>query len=462
MDKIHTNRGMTDRRTDLRIRMSLRYSLFDGAFSAAMIGFGESFFVAYGLFMKATTFQVGLLSSLPQAAGSLLQVFSNWLIRGLASRKRLVVSASLLQGLMYVPVALIFFFGESRVWYLILLASFYWAFGMILSPAWNSWIGDLVAEGRRGAYFGLRSKITGSATFVALFAAGYILHRFEGGDIERQYNGFILIFLLALGSRMASAIYLIKEYEPPYAIQREAEFSFLEFVAQARFRNYGLFVLYLGLMTFAVFVSAPFFTPYMLNDLHMGYMDFTVVTAAAIIAKVLSMPVWGRAADRFGAKRVLSLTGYLMPFVPILWIVSNNLLWLLAIQVYAGFIWGGYEIAGFSFIFDTTTPPKRATCVAYYNMINGIAMISGTLLGSFIVRINDVFSSKYLLVFIVSGLLRFGASFFFLPRLREVRSVETIGNSRLFLKVVTSMPTEGLVYGLIPFGKRDRDESTTP
>jgi hypothetical protein len=38
--------------------MSLRYSLFDGAFSAAMIGFGESFFVVYGLFLKATTFQV--------------------------------------------------------------------------------------------------------------------------------------------------------------------------------------------------------------------------------------------------------------------------------------------------------------------------------------------------------------------------------------------------------------------
>jgi MFS family permease len=395
---------------------------------------------------------------LPQALGSLLQVFSNWLIRGLASRKRLVISAALLQGLMYVPVALIFFFGEFRVWYLILLASLYWAFGMILSPAWNSWMGDLVAEGRRGAYFGKRSKITGSATFVALLAAGTIMHRFEGGGIERQYTGFILIFLLALGSRMASVLYLLKQYEPPYAVQRETEFGFLEFIKQARFRNYGLFVLYLGLMTFAVFVSSPFFTPYMLTDLQMSYIDFTVVAAAAIIAKVLSMPVWGRAADRFGAKRVLSLTGYLMPLVPILWLVSSNLLWLVAIQVYSGFIWGGFEIAGFSFIFDTTTPQKRATCVAYYNMINGIAMISGTLLGSFIVRMNDVFSSQYLLVFIVSGLLRFGASLVFLPRLREVRSVETIGYSRLFLKVVTSMPTEGLVYGLIPFRKRDRAE----
>jgi MFS family permease len=217
-------------------------------------------------------------------------------------------------------------------------------------------------------------------------------------------------------------------------------------------------VLYLGLMTFSVFVSAPFFTPYMLNDLQLSYMAFTVVSATAIIAKVLSMPIWGHAADRFGAKRVLSLTGYLMPLVPVLWLVSNDLLWLIAIQVYSGFIWGGFEIAVFSFIFDTTTPQKRATCVAYYNMINGMAMISGTLLGSFIVRIHDVLASPYLLVFLASGLLRCAASLVFLPRLREVRSVETIGYSRLFLKVVTSMTTEGLVYGLIPFRKRERDE----
>ncbi|HEX9136378.1 MAG TPA: hypothetical protein VF905_05485, partial [Nitrospirota bacterium] len=56
----------SDRRKDYRIRKSLRYSIFDGAFAASMIGFGESFFVAFGLFLKATTLQVGLLSSLPQ------------------------------------------------------------------------------------------------------------------------------------------------------------------------------------------------------------------------------------------------------------------------------------------------------------------------------------------------------------------------------------------------------------
>ena len=422
-----------------------------------MIGFGETFFVAYALFLKATTLQVGLLSALPQALGSLFQFFSNALIRASGSRKRLVVTASLLQGTMYVPILLIVLLGPDRVWHLILFATLYWVCGMILGPAWNSWMGDLVVEDRRGAYFGRRSKITGAITLIAVLAAGSILERYNGAR-ETQYTGFAIIFLLALLSRMGSVLFLSKQYEPEYAAPHRSEFGFLEFLRQARFRNYGRFVLYLGLMNFSVFMAAPFFTPYMLQDLHLSYQVFTIVTSAAIVMKVVSLPIWGRAADRFGARRVLSLTGALMPVVPVLWLLSGNIAWLIAIQAYAGFIWAGFEIAAFSFIFDTTSPRNRTTCVAYYNMINGAALISGALLGSLIVHMNALFWSKYLIVFLLSGILRAITSVIFLPRLREVRHVETIGYSRLFLKMVTSVPTKGLVYELIPFRKKQDDE----
>jgi len=458
----YTTAGTGDRRKDHRVRKSLRYSLFDGSSSAAMIGFGESFFVPYALLMNATNLQIALLSSLPQALGSLTQVFSNWLIRGLGSRKRLVIYAAVFQGFMFIPIALTFFSGEFRIWQLLGLICLYWAFGMILSPAWNSWMGDLVNENRRGAYFGRRSKLTGASTFLSMLSAGIILQQFGySGTGDAYISGFAVIFILAFASRMTSVFFLSKKYEPPYAVPREAEFGFGDFLRQARFRNYGRFVIYLGVMNFAVFLSSPFFTPYMLNDLRMDYLTFTIVNAAAIIVKVLSIPIWGRAADRFGARRVLTLTGTLMPVVPILWLISDSYLWLIIIQAYSGFVWAGFEIATFSFVFDTTTPQKRATCIAYYNVISGAALITGATLGSAIVSMNEVFASKYLLVFLISGLLRFGASLYFLPRLREVRTVETIGYSRLFMKIVASMPTEGLIYELIPFRKRDPEDDSS-
>jgi MFS family permease len=459
MDDGHTSDGSgIDRRKDYRVRESLRHSVTEGAFAAAMVGFGESFFVAYALLLKATTLQVGLLSALPQALGALLQFFSNALIRFFGSRRQLVISGALLQALMYLPIALIFFSGESSVWYLLLFACLYFAFGMVVNPSWNSWMGDLVVENRRGAYFGRRSKVTSTASFLALLAAGYLLQQFQGGDTERQHLGFVLIFLLALASRMISVIYLKRQFEPPYSPPKEAEFGFLQFLKQKEFRNYRSFVLYLGLMNFAVFIAGPFFTPYMLKDLRMDYLTFTLVNASSIIVKVLSLPVWGRTVDRFGARRVMSLAGYLMPPVPVLWLFSDNVSWLIAVQIYSGFIWGGFEIATVSFIFDITTPQKRATGVAYYNMINGAALIIGALFGSLIVRLDLFFSSPYLLAFLASGLLRLGASLIFLPRLSEVRTVEEIAYPRLFLKVVFSVPTISLLYELIPFQRRELDE----
>ena len=276
--------------------------------------------------------------------------------------------------------------------------------------------------------------------------------------MARQYEGFILIFLIALISRMISLLYLYKQYEPAYQVLREAEFGFLQFFQEPQFRNYRSFVIYLGLMNFAVFISGPFFTPYMLKDLQMDYLTFTLVNASSIIVKVLSLPVWGKAVDRFGARRVMSLAGYLMPIIPVLWLFSRDVTWLIAIQIYSGFIWGGFEIATVSFIFDITTPQKRATGVAYYNIVNGLALISGALLGSTIVRFNTVFLSPYFLVFLLSGLLRLIASLLFLPRLAEVRAVEEIGYPRLFLKVVFSVPTISLLYELIPFQRREMDE----
>jgi MFS family permease len=443
--------------SDEKIKKSLKYSVLDGAFAASMIGFGESFFAAFAVFLKANNIHIGLLSSLPLLTGSLSQLFSNRLIKLLKSRKILVTTSAFLQGIMYLPIALVFFFGTLKVVYLIFFACLYWIFGMILGPAWNSWMGDLVNENKRGAYFGRRSKITGSATFLAYMMAGYILQKYARDPIL-EYTGFVIIFCLAFSSRMVSVTFLMRKYEPPYEIIKSAEFSIWEFIKEARFRNYGLLVLYLSIMNASVYVSAPFFTPYMLYDLKLDYMTFTFINAAAIITKIFFLPVWGRSSDRFGTRKVLSLTGYLMPLTPILWMFSHDFAYLIAIQIYSGFIWAGFEIASFNFIFDTTSPQKRATAIAYYNVINGIAIFTGAMIGGLIVRYNTAFWSRYILVFVISGVVRFIVSFLFIPKLKEVRQVERIPYAKLFLKVISTLPTTGVIHALIPFLKKDEEK----
>ncbi len=441
--------------TENKIKKSLKYSTMDASFWAAMVGFGESFFSAFAVFLKASNFQLGLLGSLPQALGSVFQLFSVRLLKFFNSRKKFVSTFVLLQALMYLPIALVFFLGDLNVYFLILFICMYFIFGMIISPSWSSWMGDLVSEEVRGTYFGKRNTVAGYISFFSLLTAGFLLERFTG-DIKTQYIGFLIIFILALLFRFVSFLYLCAKYEPNYVHYEDNKSGFIDFLKNAGSRNYGIFIIFLCLMNFSIFIAGPFFAGYMFYDLKLSYAEYTMLIAAATLAKYISLPVWGKAVDKYGTRKILTLSGYLMPAISLWWLVSGNFYYLILVQIYGGFVWAGFEIAAFNFFFDTIIPQKRARYIAYSNVLNGIALFLGAMIGGLIVKYNNFFASQYLLVFLLSGIFRYLVSFIFIPKLREVRIVEHISYTKLFLNILTDTTTRGLVYDLIASRKKKK------
>jgi MFS family permease len=433
-----------------KIKKSLHFSIMDGLFWSIMVGFGESFLSAFALFLNATNQQLGLLGSLPQALGSLSQLWSRRLMKLINSRKKLVMLGVLLSGLMYLPITLSFFFGRLRVAHLIIFICLYWIFSTIVGPAWSSWMGELVNKNERGAYFGKRNKIAGFATFFTFIIAGYILQQL-GGSTTTQYLGYALLFTIAMISRLVSFLYISMKYEPGYQESPGSHFTFLEFVKKATRNNYGIFVIYSSFMNFAVFITAPFFIAYILKDLQMTYWQYTLIQAAAILVRNLSMPIWGKAMDRFGARKVLSLAGYLMPIVPFLWMLSRDFWYLIIVQFYSGLVWAAFDLATFTFILDVTSPQKRASCVAYYNVLIGITTLGGALAGGFILSHtpDQALGSKFLLLFLISSIIRYMSSLIFIPKIREVRNVEPIPYHTLFLNVITTIPSTGGAFSFL-------------
>ncbi|HSP98531.1 MAG TPA: hypothetical protein VL049_15010 [Candidatus Dormibacteraeota bacterium] len=59
------------------MRRSLRASVVDGAACAAMTGFGETYFPAFGLLLGASPFQVGLLTTVPILCGAGAQLLAS-------------------------------------------------------------------------------------------------------------------------------------------------------------------------------------------------------------------------------------------------------------------------------------------------------------------------------------------------------------------------------------------------
>ena len=82
-------------------KRSLKISTIEGSWWSIMFGAGESYLGAYFEFLKFTSFQISIISTLPALVGSIIQSISGTLFHLLKSRKRLLIFLKIIQGIMW-------------------------------------------------------------------------------------------------------------------------------------------------------------------------------------------------------------------------------------------------------------------------------------------------------------------------------------------------------------------------
>lgn len=439
---------------------ALDASIREGSANAVMLGCGEAYLGPFGVFLHATTVQIGLLSALPQLVGAVMQWWSAIAMDSCPSRLRRILRSVLIQGLVWFPLAMIPLVvgqGPLAAGCVIVLAVINQAAVGFTAPVWNSLIGDVVPGEIRGRFFGFRNRVNGLSSFVALTGAGLILHFFERRG-EAAW-GFMLIFLVAGVARLVSRHWLGLYRDPAWSVDLAQVFTFRQFLKRSPHSNFAKYVFYVGLVNVAVSFSAPYFALYMLRDLKFSYLEFTVVVSVATVTQFLMFRYWGELSDRFGNKKILNLCGWGVSVVPALWLFSSHILYLMAIQVVAGIIWAGFSLASSNFLFDAVSPPKRARCVAYQGLINGTAVLVGSLGGGFVAgHLPSSFTlgawtwaPQFTLpvIFLLSGMMRFVAAALLLHKFREVRPVEAIRHRDLVYRVSHIRPIAGATFSLL-------------
>jgi MFS family permease len=446
-------------------RRSMRYSVADGCFYASMVGFGETYFIPLLIAVGATTFQIGAFASAPQLFLAFAQFLGIALVERLRVRKRIIVGAVVVQTAILFWMFMTVAQGTSSPWLLVLFGIGYFSVNGVVLPAWNSLIGDLTTERNRGAYLGFRNGLSQLVLFASMAAAGLILEWFDNTGAARM--GFAVILGLAVASRVGSTLALAGHFEAPYNPPQGAYFSFWSFLRRSGRSNFAHFVYFVSLMTFAVQMAAPFFTVYMLRDLGFSYMQFMIAQGVFIGSQFLAMHRWGAFADRFGNRAAMRICTAISPWIPLLWFLSTDYIYILAIQVLAGLAWAGWFLASNNFIFDAVTPPKRARCAAYFNFFNGIGFFLGAMFGAWLSArapatlstgaLTVTFLSPLQFIFLVSSAMRFVVVFFFLPTVREVRPVGEPRFRDMFLVFRGVRPFGGVSFH--PFTGVGRSES---
>jgi MFS family permease len=443
---------------DPRTESSLQHSLKDATAFAAMTGIGETYLSAFAIFLKASTPQIGLLASVPPMLASLVQLLSAWIGRVTGRRKAIILVGASIQAFAWIPILwLPLFVPEHAVPLLIMSVVLYHGGAHLTTPQWSSLLGDIVPPRKRGRFFAQRTRLITAMTFASLMAGGLILHYFTERGVT--VYGFVVLFSVAIVARFLSVYQLSRMHDP------SGHVAALEFPIgrdsweRLRHSNAVRFSLFFALMQFSVAIASPFFTVYMLRDLQFSYLAFTVNTGTAIFAQFLTLSQWGRISDVFGNRRILVVTGLFIPLMPLLWIFSSNVWYLIAIQALSGFSWAGFSLSASNFIYDLITPNRRATYLAVHNVLASIGIFSGAVLGGYLGTImpteltlfGNTFSwlSPLFGVFVVSTLVRAAVVALLTPKLREVRSVREISVSQVIFRVTRMNALAGLVFDIV-------------
>ena len=450
--------GAQDRNQD-----SLRHSMRDGIAFSVMAGAGETYLSAYALFLKATAEQIAWLASIPPLIGSALQLLSAWLGGRGTPRKQLILVGAFAQGLIWLPlVALPLLWPAYAIPILIGCVAFYHACANFIQPQWSSLMRDLVAEDGRGRYFGHRTRIASLTAFIALVAAGGVLA--IGNRMEATLAGFAVVFCVAAIARFVSVYHLGHMHDPETAAGRVEHariftgmWRSLKFLRGSHFLHFSLFF---ACMQGAVAIASPFFTLYMLRDLGYGYGQFMAASATAVVMQILTLNTWGRISDLFDNRLVLAVTGWMIPVVPALWMVSTNFWYLLGVQAFGGLAWAGFSLSAGNFLYDLRPGPRLARDMAVHNILAAIGTFVGALLGGYLAThlpgdgivvagVSLHWEFALLAVFAVSAVARLVVMAIFMPRLKEVRQVPEVSISSLVFQVTRVHALSGLMFEIV-------------
>jgi HEAT repeat protein/MFS family permease len=424
----------------LQVRRALRLWTVEGCVATVQGALTTGAFqTGFALLLGCSPFWLGALGGIPAFAG-LVQLFSSYLAQRYGKRKPLAIWFSFCARLLWVPMFLIPFV-LPRPWWVgafLLLTLLSSIFGNISSPLWTAWITDLVPEDNRGRYFGRRNMFAGWVGMTVPILGGYFLDAAAKRHTLSQPLAFAVIFsvatVFALGSLLLGT--QSPDVTPPKRDVGEVHESALSYY-RAPFEdgNFRRVIAFIVAMVVAQSLAGQFFTVYQLQYLGLNYTAFQLLSAVASLGSLVSMPIWGYLADKYGNKPVLMICCVLVLVPPLLWVlaVPDGVagLWgydahhhlrfsltkidIIVLNTLAGIGWAGVGLTQFNLMIGAAPSDKRTVYVSAIAAVSGLAGGLAPLAGGVLMEAlagfhsSGILRNNYHILFVISAFLRVGA-----------------------------------------------------
>ena len=383
------------KRQSKQIKSSLRISTVEGSWWAVMYGMVETYFGAFFEYLKYTSYEISILSTLPIFIGAVFQNLTGWFYDILRSRKTLLI---ILKCIQTITIPLILFAGYSSGNYFLLLAfiCLYYALAMSQMSPWTSWMGYLVPGRLRGRYFGNRSQVVRIFMLISSLLAGAILNSYEESN---TFNGFIIIFSLGMVANFGSIYYLNRQYEP----ENTTDDEIIEIDSSNTNMDSGLkrFITYDSLSEFSFHVSGPLMMVYWLRDLKFDYIELAILINVSQVLGLFSMRYWGKRIDNNGSYSTIRFTSFCIGIFPMFWVgiyyLPNELILAgsIIIASLASLMFSGRALALDNRLYEHMKNKKMIKVTSKRFFFRGLSIFIGGLIGGLLTK-NESSLSNYI------------------------------------------------------------------
>ena len=436
--------------TEKEIQKGLKIVIWDGLTTEIMTSFtGGAFLTAMALLLGANNVQIGLLAALPMFT-NIFQLLSIWLVSKYNNRRAIAVYCAFLARIPLIIIGCqIWWFSSGSINILLFFLFFYYLFGSIAGPSWNSWMKDMVPENMLGDYFSRRTRYTQILNVVQSILLAILVDFIKNRYKQYELTTYAIFFTIAGVAGIIGGYVLSKAPEPQSYLSKANILSL--FKQPLKNTNFRRLLIFNSAWVFALNIAAPFFTVFMIKDIGLPISYIIALSMISQLASILTLRMWGIFSDRYSNKSIIALSAPLYILCIIAWcfvgIYSHfyaNLALLFIIHVGSGIATGGINLSLTNISLKLAPKANAIVYLSVNNIItalfSSLGPMTGGLLADFFLNrrlsvtaqwisphFNKVFKlialHEWNFLFLISALLSLFA-LEFLGRIKETGEVE--------------------------------------
>jgi MFS family permease len=351
------------------VQKNERLSIWNGAFSIMSLNLVVGFIPLFAIeVLGASNQQVGLLSSLPSLMSIVAMIPGAIWINRLETKKRFTAASIFAARFFFLLILLIPFIPiVEQAWILVVLIALMNFPNALATLSWQSFIGDLVPDERRGQFFSQRSRTLTMVGMLTTFTTGVILNLFD----KNEAGPYQFLILAGFIFGVLEVYYLMKHMEQKKEFPKREKvrrFDLSIFPKMIHHKPYFYFLLCALLFNFGWQMAWPLFSIYQINYAHATAFWISMFTVANQISQILSYKWWGNFADKWGNSVMLFVSAIGMTTAPILTILSTNLIYLTLINLWTGIFVAGTTMLLFNQLLKVSPDSNRTSFIANYNV----------------------------------------------------------------------------------------------